>query len=867
MSDLRSLDGREIVWQPQSRQLIALRCPADEVMYGGAKGGGKATALSVKVPTPSGWTLAGDLRPGDYVIGDDGLPTLVLAISEVISNEDAYRLSFSDGTSLVAGENHLWKTRTAAERVAYVRRDPDWRARRREGRKPRGKGKRPDLALANASRSHVYLAQPEPGLRTTKEIHDSLYVKMGVTVANHSIDNHAPLQLPEADLPVPPYTLGAWLGDGCSRNAQIAGIDEGVFQQVEADGFAVTRYRNQYVRGILGLRGKLRMAGVLANKFIPSVYLRSSYEQRLSLLCGLMDTDGWCEEDGACKISLTRKVLFDGVVELVRTFGVIVNVTHGFKTATNGSEGNSSEVWTASFITDLPVFRLKRKRCRQKRPHPRYSRRFIVASENLGPQPLRCIKVANRDGMYLAGEQFIPTHNSDYLLMAPYEQIALADRKWRATGRRQRGRAILFRKNLRHLDDLIARSHEIFPSLDPQMEKTRDCGWFKPEKRWVFSSGYKFEFAHLDGPEDHRAYHGQEITALLFDQVEEISREVYEFLSMNVRTKDDDMRKLLMVRCTSNPGGRYAQWVRDYFVAPCRAGNKIIEEKQQLSRGRTKVTTRAFIPAKLADNKYLDADPDYEARIRKLPLHTQRMYLEGDWDVVIGAHFAHVWDERLHVVDPFDVPASWQLKFGMDWGAVAPACLLMGAKDNDGNIYIIDELYGPGATGRQFADRYKKLFEKQRWSQAHRWAPEDVYGLLDYGAWRNDGQDGPGAAQSMIQRGMRLFKANKNRKAGNEQVLERLSRNTSGKPSIYFFRDRCPNIIRTLPLLMSDPKDKDDVDTDGEDHAYDALKYLLMDWPVREESKEQKEDEDVARWLRIAQGTDSEREESITGYA
>lgn len=449
---------------------------------------------------------------------------------------------------------------------------------------------------------------------------------------------------------------------------------------------------------------------------------------------------------------------------------------------------------------------------------------------------------------------------SDYLLAAPAEQIALADAKFRATGKKQRGRAILFRKNLRNLDDLIQRSKELFPEIDPGAE------WLKQEKRWIFSSGYRFDFAHLDGPDDHEAYQGQEITALLFDQVEEIEQKVYQFLTAQVRSSDDDMRKLLMIRCTANPGGRHAAWVKDYFVAPCREGNKIISETQTLTRGRTRVTTRAFIPAKLSDNPYLDADGAYEANIRRLPAYMQEMYLDGNWDVVIGAYFAHLWNQRVHVIPSFPLPPSWEIKFGMDWGTVNPACCEFATRDNDGNVYFIDELYGPGVTGRRFGERILKKFETQKWSPARRWSVDDVYGLLDWEAWSKRGEEGPTAAVSMQQMGIRLFKANKNRAAGIEQWLERLTI-TDGAPKVFIFGDRCPNLARTLPQLMGNPKDPEDVDTDGEDHAWDAGRYLLMDWPIGTTPDNAKGDEDVERWLELARRREnSQRDESTTGY-
>lgn len=459
---------------------------------------------------------------------------------------------------------------------------------------------------------------------------------------------------------------------------------------------------------------------------------------------------------------------------------------------------------------------------------------------------------------------------SDFIVMAPAEQIALANEKFQATKQQQRGRAVLFRKNLKRLDDLIMRSKELFPRLDPGMAKRKGCGWNAEKKRWTFSSGYVFDFDHLDGPDDHEAYHGQEITALLFDQVEELPFEVYQYLCANVRSKDDDMRKLLMVRCTANPGGRHAKWVKDYFVAPHRPGNKILTDTIKLPSGRTRTVTRCFVPAKLEDNPYLYNDPQYEAALEKLPEHMRRMYRDGDWDVVIGSFFAHKFDLRVHVIKPFPLPPSWDVRFGLDWGSSAPAACEFGTRDNDGNVYFIDEIYGPGDTGRAFAEKFHKKLANQKWSPAKKWTADEMYGLVDNQAFYKTGAEGPTAGESMLAAGMRIFEANKNRRAGIEQWLERLSLDSFGQPKVYIFEGRCPHLVAAIQAIGANDKDPDDYDPKDHEHSHpvDGGRYLLVDWPVGSVKPDNnKGDEDVNRWMELARKRDEIRGgESVTGY-
>lgn len=453
---------------------------------------------------------------------------------------------------------------------------------------------------------------------------------------------------------------------------------------------------------------------------------------------------------------------------------------------------------------------------------------------------------------------------TDFLVMCPIRQIVEAHRAWLETGRKQRGRAIIFRKNLKNLADITTRCLDLYPLVDPAMGIG---GWSKMERRWTFSSGYVVDLAHLDGPEDHLGYNGQEITALLVDQAEEISEEVINFLIMQVRSGNDRMRPLLIVRYTANPGGKHGTWVKKRFIDSCPPG-KIVSEYVDLRGGAKREVTRAFVPAKLWDNKYLAADGSYEANLRRLPDHLQRMYLDGDWNVVVGAFFSHVFEHRTHVIKSFPIPASQPVKMGIDWGSTAPACCLWGTRDADGNVYVIDELYGPGVTGRTFGEKMLGKFERQKWSAGKKYSREEVYGLLDRGARAKMGADGTASspAAGIAQKGFRIFDANKERIAGIEQITERLLKKPDGKPSLYIFGDRCPNLVRTLPILMPDAHNPEDLDTDQEDHPYDALRYLCMDWPIMTKREEKSADNDVERWLRLGRERRSRAQQMTEDY-
>ncbi|MDX6347680.1 MAG: replicative helicase [Streptomyces sp.] len=172
---------------------------------------GKALALDTVLPTPTGWTTMGEVNVGDLLLAADGTPTRVVAATDVMIGRPCYEVTFDDGTAVVADADHQWLT--------------DTRASRRSAQE-----NRPDRQSTHAA------------VRTTKEIAATLRcTSLADQRLNHSVKNAAPLDLPHQKLPVPPYTLGAWLGDGHSEAARITSADPEVVQRVENEGFEVRR--------------------------------------------------------------------------------------------------------------------------------------------------------------------------------------------------------------------------------------------------------------------------------------------------------------------------------------------------------------------------------------------------------------------------------------------------------------------------------------------------------------------------------------------------------------------------------------------------------------------------------------------------
>lgn len=380
----------------------------------GRLGVGKALALDTPLPTPTGWTTMGEVQTGDFLVGSDGIPVKVVATSPVMTGRPCYRVEFSDGSSIVADENHEWLTSTHAARRSAL----NWPERY--------------LRVLPSSIDQRHKAI-RPSVVTTKQILQTLrcrsFPSQPVGQLNHSIAVCKPLKLPETSLPVPPYLLGLWLGDGTTCNGTFTSADPELVGAFEQAGYRVVKYVHppSRVAAMYRFNGTsttkpfvtiLRQAGILGKKQIPGVYLRSSEEQRRALLAGLLDTDGTVTLGGSIQFYSTRKALALGVLELVSTLGYRARIS---QKPVRGKSAESSICYTVTFSTPDKVFRLKRKALAhlERRAGPsvvRSNKRYITNVVPVKSAPVRCVQVDADDHLYLAGRSFVPTHNSYILL-------------------------------------------------------------------------------------------------------------------------------------------------------------------------------------------------------------------------------------------------------------------------------------------------------------------------------------------------------------------------------------------------------------------------------------------------------------------
>ena len=367
-------------------------------------------------------------------------------------------------------------------------------------------------------------------------------------------------------------------------------------------------------------------------------------------------------------------------------------------------------------------------------------------------------------------------------------------------------RALIIRRSMPELRELIDKSRELYPNAFPGAK-------FKEvEKLWQFPSGAKIEFGFLERDAVVYRYQGQAYSWIGFDEITHLPTEFgWNYLASRLRTTDPELPTFL--RCTANPGGVGAQWVKKRYVEPS-GYNKSFIGSDGLSR--------KFIPALLQDNPYLAEDGEYERMLQSLPAIQRKQLLEGNWDISEGAAFAE-FDPNIHVIPPFDIPTYWERFKGIDYGYASESCCLWATIDpEDKTIIIYKELYKKGLTGDALADTITAMEESE---------VKSIGGVLDTAAWSRTGYTGPTIGEILVQKGHKLRRADKNRIAGKIQIHESLRPNRdTGRPRLQI-SSTCVNLIKELqgiPLSKSNPED---VDTHAADHAYDALRYMLMSRP------------------------------------
>jgi len=792
------------------------------VLFGGARGGGKEISLTTTVPTPSGWATVGDLRAGDLLFTEAGQQTRILELHPIDLEPEAYRLTFDDGSTIDACADHLWHTFTKADRSAFSKRTPEYRAARRDRRPSRAKAttsalRMSSLRAGNAARAAVLIKQPPLGaVRTTREIRDTLRVQHGREV-NHSIRVADAIQLPDALLPVPPYILGAWLGDGSTAGAVMAIGAEDIEETRRLfleEGFTLNSHQAAVSFGVPGLVRGLRQAGVLRNKHIPTPYLRASEEQRLALLQGLMDTDGTCsKDDGQSSFTNTNERIARGVYHLAATLGIKPFWREDRATLYGKDCG---PCYTVTFTTTKPVFRLPRKVANLPMKERGLQRwRYIVGCDPIPPVPMRCITVDNPTGLFLIGENCIPTHNTGGLAQK-MKSVMLS---WPGI------EILVLRKDL---SDLKRTTMREFINVTPKefLDPKYGGQWHRGENWIRYPNG---SIAWFGEAKDWESYKGMNLGKIFVDEADEVDEAAIIDLQGALRWTTG--RGVCDRKYCANLGPEYARehsthpmyqtimacnpspgWLKQRFYTPWKEGHERPDH--------------CYVPATAFDNPWLPPSfiPDLMANNTATWVQN---FIHGDWSAFENMVWPR-WNRAVHRWrgDTPNRAMFSRIDGGIDYGGItehahATAAHLSGIVADGpykGKTVTFWEYWERGAPSKEF---FQAIAAAQRAWQVDGWDADSSQHRANQ-LLREGGTDGK-AFKVPVHDSDRSKGAVK---GGINVVHNMMKLNPDGTPDIYV-TDDCPRLMSEIETYQNDPLTGMPKENQ-EDDAVNAWRYNVM---------------------------------------
>ena len=387
---------------------------------------------------------------------------------------------------------------------------------------------------------------------------------------------------------------------------------------------------------------------------------------------------------------------------------------------------------------------------------------------------------------------------------------------------------LLVRHTTEELRELIQKSQELYPKAIPGIK------WSERKSQWVSPRGGRLWMSYLDKDMDVMRYQGQAFNWIGFDELTQWSTPyAWNYMRSRLRSAYSDELGLYM-RATTNPGGAGHQWVKKMFIDPSpskkpfwatdiETGDTITFPKGHSREGQP-LFKRRFIPASLFDNPYLAEGGDYEAMLLSLPEHQRKQLLEGNWDVNEGAAFPE-FNRKVHVVDPYSIPKNWTRFRACDYGYGSWTGVVWFAVTPAEQLVVYREMYVTKVTATDLADM---ILDAEQEDGTIR------YGVLDSSLWHNRGDTGPSLAEQMNMKGCRWRPSDRSRGSrvsGKNEIHRRLQIDEfTEEPRLVFF-STCTNTIAQIPSLPLDKRNSEDVDTNAEDHLYDALRYGVMTRP------------------------------------
>lgn len=337
----------------------------------------KGLPLDTPILTTKGWKQLCDISKDDLIFDCDGNPTVIKNISEIHHNP-CYKITFDNGEAIIADHEHRWVISKYKSKGVYT-----------------------------------------DSIMTTEEISKWIFNHKNRQSYNIlKIKNAKPLNMPNTELPIDPYVLGAWLGDGSKSCGLITQVKESpVWKEIERRGYKLGENAqhsperpNVEMRTVYGLSTKLKELDLVNNKHIPDIYFVASEQQRLDLLRGFMDTDGYYNKTRKRFVMATgQEWQAVDIAKLVSSLGGKPTIIPCKKYC----NGKVFDGWDTCFFLNVNPFLTRNQDIQIDVKKDNHSFRNIISCEPIETVPTKCLEVESKTHTFLAGYNLIVTHNTN----------------------------------------------------------------------------------------------------------------------------------------------------------------------------------------------------------------------------------------------------------------------------------------------------------------------------------------------------------------------------------------------------------------------------------------------------------------------
>ena len=591
---------------------------------------------------------------------------------------------------------------------------------------------------------------------TTKDIMNTLLGKGRVKSRNHCIPLCDPIQYSEQtyELPIDPWLFGYLLGDGdTSGSGRVAchSMDiDFLCEKIKNLGYNTRKSKDNIHFYLYGIQKAWRSLCLHKGKFIPEIYSRSSVQQRINLIKGLIDSDGNIDSHGGYRFTNINKDIVDGFCSIVASLGLKPRV---FKRERSRYLVKSNDSYEALVSSNIELASIPRKLSKARHKWKREQRcRYIVDVRQTSPRLMRCIAIDHPSHLYLVGRTFIPTHNTVALLLEAARHVDVPGYN-----------AVIFRREFKQVvssGGIRDAALQIYPFIGGIYRS-------QPTPQFLFNPGAKISFAHLNTEAETLAWQGSEICMIGFDELSHYTYYQFEYLLSRNRSTCG-VRPL--VRATTNPDAD--SWVRDFISwwideetgypikersgklrymiridGERKWGNSRKELSEQYGCDPLDAKSVTFVAARITDNPILlRKDPGYLANLKALSKVERARLLDGNWKIRAEAGMYFPRDDAV-IIDwkPEDKQIvkwirSWDLAASEESESRDPDWTvgILGGRNLDGKIVIADVIrlrrkadyieqlirnvafqdgkdvwvcipQDPGAAGKAIAESYNRL--------------------------------------------------------------------------------------------------------------------------------------------------------------